>query len=151
MVFKVVLIYTRRRWTVYLLSSVNPGHPLMGRFKGGQGGNVLRVRTILCSRQGIGVIVAVEKGDRRPSFRRWTRQMPPIPLWLCYGRQTEYLEAFLARVWAISFSRSAQPKKDQGIKWWSDRANSLFDTCSPFVGHASRSDGSLRMPKVLAI
>ena len=74
MVFKIVLIYTHRRWMVYLLSSVSPGHPLMGRFKGGQGGNVLRVRTILCSRQGIGVVVAVEEGDRRPSFGRWTRQ-----------------------------------------------------------------------------
>jgi hypothetical protein len=57
MVIKVVLICTRRRWTVYLLSFVSPGHPLMGRFKGG---NVLRVRMILCSRHGVEVVVAVE-------------------------------------------------------------------------------------------
>ena len=56
------------------MSSVIPGHPLIGRSKGGQGGKVFRVRMVLCSCQDIDVVVAVEEGDRRPSFGRWTRQ-----------------------------------------------------------------------------
>ena len=59
MVIKVVLNCVRQRWTVYLLSSVSPGHPVMGRFKGG---HELRVGTILSSRHGVEVVVAVE-GD----------------------------------------------------------------------------------------
>ena len=47
--------------------------PLIGRIKGGQGGNVIRDRTMLCSRQGIEVVVTVEEGYRRPSFGWWTR------------------------------------------------------------------------------
>ena len=55
--------------------SVSPVHPLIGRIKEGQGGNVIKERTMLCSRQGIEVVVTVEEGYRRPSFGRWTRQL----------------------------------------------------------------------------
>ena len=106
MVIKVVLNCGRQRWTVNLPSSVSPGHPVMGRFKGG---HELRVGTILSGRQGVEVVVVVE-GDnvvrpldgglvRCPLFRR--------------GSVTDdrrNIELFLARVYGISFSRSAQPK-----------------------------------------
>ena len=97
------------------MSSVSPGHPLIGQSKGGQGGNVFRVRTMLCSRQGIEVVVAVEEGDRRPSFGRWTRQKIKSSLKEVKKKKKKkksffklnlFLSSWLTLLWVIGLSCS---------------------------------------------
>jgi hypothetical protein len=44
-----------------------------------------------------------------------THQMPPIPSWFRYGRQTEYPAVFGASLWDIFFEKRAAENKIEAL------------------------------------